>query len=412
MYFNKNSDTIQPKLTIGQSNDKYEQEADRAADQVMKTPTHEGLIQRKEDSDFQMQKISEATPMIQKQGQDETEDSPLVKRAKKRLSTMEFCYGKYINSKVKKTSRDMSSKRLREKRKLMDKDGSDPLGELKEPLEVKQIEKLNKLPLNIKVSATKISFHIKLHVNFEGKSTEDSAEDFKRLTKTFNEGLELVWNHQIRQLMPLEGRDFEVIPKFVHIVDSTKRDHNYWLISVRPGDKSPLKYNDVVIGGDEEGVEGLPTSATDPMIDGGVMSIPPSHIDKPDILGHELMHLFGLVDRYMVITDISADKKTKTTRLEPTRAHLHKRLDPLGSQDSTLLKEDLNFIFDEYGVYDKETQREKKEILKGCYGMSEGQIRVEIEKLKKIIRTGKAPDSLIPIRTDFRDKIIDSANDI
>ena len=30
--------TLQPKLTIGQPNDKYEQEADRVADQVMRMP--------------------------------------------------------------------------------------------------------------------------------------------------------------------------------------------------------------------------------------------------------------------------------------------------------------------------------------------------------------------------------------
>jgi hypothetical protein len=33
---------IQPKLTIGQPNDRYEQEADRVADQVMRMPESKG----------------------------------------------------------------------------------------------------------------------------------------------------------------------------------------------------------------------------------------------------------------------------------------------------------------------------------------------------------------------------------
>ncbi len=39
---NLNKTSIQPKLTIGQPNDKYEQEADRVADQVIKSPVSTG----------------------------------------------------------------------------------------------------------------------------------------------------------------------------------------------------------------------------------------------------------------------------------------------------------------------------------------------------------------------------------
>ncbi|UCH96486.1 MAG: hypothetical protein JSV88_06460 [Candidatus Aminicenantes bacterium] len=49
------SGVIQPKLKIGQPNDKYEQEADRVADQVMRMPEtkgslvngHSSLVQKK-----------------------------------------------------------------------------------------------------------------------------------------------------------------------------------------------------------------------------------------------------------------------------------------------------------------------------------------------------------------------------
>ena len=47
MYYPKTRALIQPKLTIGQPNDKYEQEADRVADQVMRMPQSDQPVQRK-----------------------------------------------------------------------------------------------------------------------------------------------------------------------------------------------------------------------------------------------------------------------------------------------------------------------------------------------------------------------------
>ena len=66
---------IQPKLTFGQSDDVYEQEANAIADQVMQMPTAPNSIQRKCENceeEVQMKPLSAAiTPVIQKQSEEE-----------------------------------------------------------------------------------------------------------------------------------------------------------------------------------------------------------------------------------------------------------------------------------------------------------------------------------------------------
>jgi len=61
--------SIQPKLTIGAPNDKYEQEADRVADQVMQAKPIDSLIQRQEEPEeeeelLQAKKREGATPEV------------------------------------------------------------------------------------------------------------------------------------------------------------------------------------------------------------------------------------------------------------------------------------------------------------------------------------------------------------
>ena len=79
---------IQPKLTIGQPNDMYEQEADRVADQVMSMPEPKGSVaQRKtgcpECSEEEMESIQtkplseQITPLVQRQVEEEEEEEPI-----------------------------------------------------------------------------------------------------------------------------------------------------------------------------------------------------------------------------------------------------------------------------------------------------------------------------------------------
>lgn len=81
---------IQPKLTIGQPNDKYEQEADRVADRVMRMP--EPQVQRKAGcsscGDFDEEQIQtkpigdQITPLVQRQEEEEIEEEDVTVRPK------------------------------------------------------------------------------------------------------------------------------------------------------------------------------------------------------------------------------------------------------------------------------------------------------------------------------------------
>lgn len=72
---------IQPKSTIGQSNNQYEQQADAMADQVMRMPQAPPLMQRKcedcEEEQLQMKPLSETRgKMIQKEGGEDEKEHP------------------------------------------------------------------------------------------------------------------------------------------------------------------------------------------------------------------------------------------------------------------------------------------------------------------------------------------------
>ncbi len=200
----------------------------------------------------------------------------------------------------------------------------------------------------------------------------------------------------------LEGRGFTLEPEIVSVAANAPRDRRYWLITVRPKNDSPVNYPGCKL---DQPPPADPTSVTDPTCDGGVMSIPPGHVTKPDVLGHELLHLFGLVDRYLMATRIKRGKKPETI-LIPTR-ETGGRLDPLGGEAGTILAEDLTFLFERYGVYRMEESR-GLDTLRSLErtGLTIEVVRAEIEHQKQIIRLGHDPQSLIRLREDFRDKIL------
>ncbi|MDX2506085.1 MAG: DUF4157 domain-containing protein [Gammaproteobacteria bacterium] len=71
---------IQPKLKVSQPNDKYEQEADRVADEVMRMPEPRvqwqmGVEEEEEDETIQTKPLArKITPLVQRQAADEEED--------------------------------------------------------------------------------------------------------------------------------------------------------------------------------------------------------------------------------------------------------------------------------------------------------------------------------------------------
>ncbi|HMQ46531.1 MAG TPA: DUF4157 domain-containing protein [Saprospiraceae bacterium] len=313
------------------------------------------------------------------------------------------------SQKARQTRTSSLNQQLLAERTRLDEESSDPAAAmgLKERTEESQIETLNRRPLNIELTESAINFHIRFHVRFEGRRLEEVGADFQTLQENFRRGVELVWNQDLDPLMPLAGKQFRIIPTFTLIDNQTPRNQDFWLITVRPGNTGPITHDGSPVGGGE-GVGNFPTSATDPMLDSGVMSIPPAHINRPGILGHELLHLFGLLDRYMALTFHDAAGQPTGLRLDPTRSPSPERTDPLGGQDGTILREDLNFIFHHFGVYEMEAQREEREATIQVNGMGEAQIIAEIHRLE----SGERSESLIRPRENFNDKIIESANDL
>jgi hypothetical protein len=69
------ANNIQAKLTVGQPNDTYEQEADHVADQVMRMPAPEIQRQQPEEEELQTSPLAGTiTPLIQRQSPQEEEE--------------------------------------------------------------------------------------------------------------------------------------------------------------------------------------------------------------------------------------------------------------------------------------------------------------------------------------------------
>lgn len=247
---------------------------------------------------------------------------------------------------------------------------------------------LNRKPFTVEVTPAAVRIWVRFQVRFEGLADKEAATRFPLLKRNFEKGVRDVWNQELNGSV-LPGRRFEVIPHLDLVSATARRDENFWLVTVRPADTGPMAYEKTKLG---DPPDGIPTSVTSPLLDKGVMSIPPSHIGKPEILGHETLHLFGLVDRYVIVSGLGA------FRLRETRG----REDPLGADEEgevkgKILEEDLGFLLDQLGVYPE---------------ISYQQVLTELEKVEEIIRTGRDPNSLIRKRKDFVDRTIKTAEDL
>ncbi len=328
---------------------------------------------------------------------DTPQDKLVVERAKKRLALLKTFLTEWEAREVRRLHTDVDRDPLSKKRTKMDEDIPGPRGQ-REIIEKENIAKLNRLPLNVEISEQEVKFKVKFHVRFEDPKLKSR---FGELKSSMLEGIRMIWDQRLKGAV-FSGRRFTVEPEFTLISETSARDQNFWLITVRPTDTAPVVYPGCNLpqpGGS------IPTSVTEPSCDGGVMSIPPLHIGMPDVLGHELLHLFGLVDRYMSFMTQGPGKKTSVSTL-PSR-ETGGRPDPLGAEKGTILAEDLAFLFDRLGVYAMEEGRGLDVLRKlEREGMSIEMVRAEIYRQEEIIQTGRDPDSLIRIREDFRDKVI------
>ena len=178
------------------------------------------------------------------------------------------------------------------------------------------------------------------------------------------------------------GRAFTVIPELTLVDATAPSDQNFWLITVRQASTGlAVSHPGCILDQPDPQV---PTSVTDPRCDGGVMSVPPSHITNAGVLGHELLHLFGLIDRYLMAT-FPQPGASPTVVLVPERETAGRK-DPLGGEDSAILREDLGYLFDKLGIYRRESEGQ-------TLGMSSATI--EVHRLRRIVELGYDPDSLV-----------------
>jgi hypothetical protein len=330
-------------------------------------------------------------------------DKMVVERAKQRLALLNKFVEMWEAREIRRLHTASERDPRLQKRKEMDKDLIEPPG-TRAMMEEQNLGKLNRLPLQIKVEEDAIKFRVNFQLSFEDPATESRFDELKT---SVAQGIKIVWNQKLTGTA-FGGRQFAIEPQFARAKTGAPRDKNFWLITVRATDTAPVAYPGCSL---DQPTAGVPTSVTDSACAGGVMSIPPLHVARPGILGHELLHLFGLVDRYMALYSQAPGKKT-TVQTAPVR-ETEGRPDPLGAEDGTILSEDLAFLFDRLGVYTMEENRGLEALGKlEKQGMTIGQVRGEIHRQEEIIRLGHDPRSLIPIRKDFKDKMLHDADNL
>jgi hypothetical protein len=269
------------------------------------------------------------------------------------------------------------------------------------------LAKLNRRPLRIEVTSSVVRFHVKFQVRFEGLSDRDASTRFPALKSSLESGIQTVWTQSLRGPV-FAGRDFELVPRIELVSAGAPRNLDFWLVSVRPSDTGPLEFEGQSLG---TSTPGLSTSVTDPNVGGGVMSIPPSHATQPVTLGHETLHLFGLVDRYVSIA--SPGPGGKMVNVNSPLRKTGGRPDPLATQSGTILREDLTFLFDRLGVYQMEENRALDTLRQlEAQGMDQAMATVELHRQEEIIRLGYDPRVMVPERRSFMKELIESVDEL
>ncbi len=317
-----------------------------------------------------------------------------VDRAKKRLALLRT----FVNQWTQREARRLDTKALLDKRSKMDI--PEEKGQ-RERMEAQKLAQLNRDPLDIKITASEVRFHVRFHVRFEDPKMRNRFDELKGRLEA---GIRMVWNTNLTGEI-FGGRSFVIEPEIVEVDAKAARNKKFWLITVRPTDKSPVAYTGCKL---DQPPAGVPTAVTDSNCDGGVMSIPPVAIPDAFTFGHELLHLFGLVDRYLMVTQ----GKPPVTITVPSR-ETNNRPDPLGDEPGTILQEDLGFVFQGLGLYAQEEGR-GLDTLKQLEdaGMTIMEAREDI-KVQEAIIGGNAPrQPLYKPRKEYIDKIEQQLEDL
>jgi hypothetical protein len=206
------------------------------------------------------------------------------------------------------------------------------------------VEKVNWKALNIGVMPPiedipgEITFSAHFQARFLGRKKADVQGEFAKLKSNLEKGVQQVWG-QTLQNMPSTVRNYNFsFTVTVSLVDEADpRDDNFWLIDVNPQTKR---------------------AETHPEMNGGFMSIAPTDVDKPDTLGHESLHLFGLADRYRDNLQTGHSESVRGSG-KPGSAGIAgqgtgvTRNDPLDTGKGPILTEDLEFVFAHTTTYER-----------------------------------------------------------
>jgi hypothetical protein len=273
--------------------------------------------------------------------------------------------------------------------------------------EAERIANMNRKPLKIEVTAETVIFRVKFQAKFLDPAMRGN---FSTLKSAVESAAAERWSKDAGKVMEGKKR-FELIPEVTEIKHDAARDQNYWLIEVRTSDNGPVEHPGCKL--DQPGV---PAGVTDSTCDGGVMSLPPKSIGNSDLIAHEMHHLFGLIDRYLMITSMKpGDKEVDKVETTPMRDLEKTRQDPLGGEKGPILDEDLAFLFEHLGVYETDLYR-GLEVLPRLHkqGMGLEEVERDLDRQREIVRLGYDPRSLIPsiIRRDFIPEMTKNAEDL
>lgn len=340
----------------------------------------------------QQQNSKQGGTTINRQPVNTPYNKALVEQSKRRLKVLQPRLD-YLKS--RETQIEIDKVHAAADRKSLDENSSQIGWQATERQEEFNFSKMNKGAFDISVTGDAVVFNVRFQAYF----LDPKNKKFGQLKKSLTDGIALVWNQTLSG-STFGGRKFSVVPDISLINSLSERKADHWLIEVRKGDQDPAIHQGCNFPAP---VPGTPTAITDTLCDNGVMNLPPLHVGKPGIIGHELLHLFGLLDRYMILSQPSAKKGGKPkVDLSKTR-ETGGRKDPLGAEDGTVLSEDLNYILLKLGVFDQEKSQ----------GLAELPIvQKEVWRLEKIVKLGYDPDSLIPVRKDFNDKMLKDAENV
>lgn len=327
----------------------------------------------------------------------------VVARAKKRLKLLHQYVDEWSVREIRRSKGNQEREEMLTRRKGMDQDDESSRRGVEE---LTRVPGINQKPLRIEVTEDEVIFHVRFQVRFEDEKMKTRFTD---LSQSLQSGIRSTWNQRLLGKLFL-GKTFGIDPTIVLTSGTAERDTNFWLVTVRPNDTA----QPVFPGCSFDPIPAAPpTSVTDPGCSGGVMSIPPLHIERPDVLAHEMLHLFGFYDRYVMLEQKAAPGAPTTAVQTVPMRETKGRKDPLGGESGKVLEEDIAFLFDRFGVYEMEESR-GLEVLRQLesQGLGINLVIGEIHRLEEIVRTGHDPDSLLPIRKDFNQEMFKNAEDL